>query len=109
VFPNDLGDASQLRLAESIVVRHSHRSKPELRELAVPPHVNVEWFVSVAGEEEKPERAAVENGWTHASDSASYMKGLPNPGFRIRLTFLNDGAVLGMKAQTGGASAPFGG
>ena len=55
-----------------------------------PPHVKMEWFVSVAGEEEKPERAAVENGWTHASDSDSYMKGLPNPGFPIRLTITNE-------------------
>src|SRR5207237_2465822 len=54
VLPNDIGDAVQLRLAESIVVRHPHWCKLELREFAVAPDVNVEWLVSVAGEEEKP-------------------------------------------------------
>ena len=59
MFSNDTRDPVQFRLAESIVVRHSHGREPELRDFAVPLDVNVRRLVPVAGEEEKPIRAAL--------------------------------------------------
>ena len=64
MLSNDTGDAIQFRFAESIVVRHSHGREPEFGELTVPFHVNVRRLVSVAGEKEKPVRAALQDGGT---------------------------------------------
>ena len=47
MFTNDTRDTSQFRLAESVVVRDSHRHEPELGDFAVPLHVNVRRLVSV--------------------------------------------------------------
>ena len=43
VRSSDVCDALQFRLAEAIVVRHSHRCEPELRELPAAVHMNVNW------------------------------------------------------------------
>ena len=77
MFLNDPDDAIQLRLPESIVVRQTHRCKPELRELAVALHVDVDRLVSVAGKEEKPVRAALQDRRTHSPDSASFPGSVP--------------------------------
>lgn len=47
------------------LVRHSDRFEPEFHELVVPLHVNVNRFISVAGEKEKPVRAALQDSRTH--------------------------------------------
>ena len=65
MFANNARDTVQLRLLESIVVRQSDRFEPELREFVVPPHVDVNRFISVAGEKEKPVRAALQDSRTH--------------------------------------------
>ena len=65
-------------VAESIVVRHPYGRKPELRESSVALDMNVPRLVSVAGEEEKPVRAALQDGRTHAPDSVSFVKLFPN-------------------------------
>ena len=59
MFLNESPDAIQFRLAEPEVVRHSNGRQPELGKLVVPLHVNVGRLVPVAGEEEKPIRAAL--------------------------------------------------
>ena len=64
-FLNESRDVVQFGLAEPVVVRHSNGRQPELGELAVPLYVNVGRFVPVAGEEEKPIRAALQDGRTH--------------------------------------------
>src|SRR5205085_259110 len=107
VLPNDIGDAVQLRLAESIVVRHPHWCKLELREFAVASDVNVEWLVSVAGEEEKPVRAALQDGRTHAPDSVSFVKLFPNRALSDPANVrLEPRAAATEQHGTVGASAP---
>ena len=91
MFPNDLGDASSTpgSLNPYLYAIRTGASQ-NFASSAVPPHVNVEWFVSVAGEEEKPERAAVRTVGLTRRILTAYMKGLPNPGFPIRLTITNE-------------------
>lgn len=67
MFLNESPDAIQFRLTEPEVVRHSNWRQPEFGELLVPLHVNVGRLVPVAGEEEKPIRTALQDGWTHRS------------------------------------------
>jgi hypothetical protein len=72
VFLNKSRDTVQFCLAEPVIVRHPNGRQPQFGELPVPLHVNVRRLVSVAGEEEKPIRAALQDGRTHRSDSASF-------------------------------------
>src|SRR5881394_1752572 len=65
VLSSDFCDALQFRLAKAIVVRHSDRCEPELRELAIALHMNVDWLASIAREEEKSVGAAFQNSRTH--------------------------------------------
>ena len=48
MFTYDGHDAIQFGLGESVVVRHSIRRQPELREFAVPLYVNMGRLASVA-------------------------------------------------------------
>jgi hypothetical protein len=73
MFLSDPSDALQFCLAESIVVRHSHRPKPELGEFPIPLDVNVRRLVSVAGEEEKPVRAALQGSWTQRTGFCQFI------------------------------------
>src|SRR2546421_2101768 len=58
VLSSDVCDAVQLGIAESILVRHSDRREPELRELAIAFHMDMDWLASIAREEEKSVGAA---------------------------------------------------
>ena len=79
MFSNNGYDAVQFRLAESIVVRHPHGRKPELRELAVLLHMNVDGLVSIAREEEKPVRATLQDGRTHYAGFCQFSDVPPIP------------------------------
>jgi len=54
VLSSDVRDAVQFRFAESIVVRHSDRREPELRELAIAFHMT--WTGSPRSLEKKKNR-----------------------------------------------------
>ena len=95
VFSDDPRDAAQFRPAESIVVRHSHGREPELRDLAVPLDVNVRRLVSVAGEEEKPIRATLQDGRTHRRYFGSFSGWPPMLRVLIRLDSMTSATTHG--------------
>src|SRR5205823_4192217 len=96
---NNACDSVQFDLIESIVVRHPYGCKPELRELAVPFHMNVDGVASVAGEEEKPVRPTLQDPWTHQTGFCQFWERAANSGSWIRLMTHASAAALHDRAE----------
>jgi hypothetical protein len=70
-------DSVEFILGESAVVFQSDWLKPDLGRLLIPGDVHMERLVTITGKEEKPIRAALQDGRTHWLDSASIPAAAP--------------------------------
>jgi len=85
VLLDETSDPLQFRFAEAVGVCHSNRRQPNLRELPITLHMDVNGFPAVARKEEEAVRPALQNRWTHLAKLCQLFQQGPN-GAEIRLT-----------------------